>query len=738
MNAGRQLEALSIICANKDSIKVVITNAQRVEGIWARDVLHCIQNTLNLPISFMSTDDNKVELEDYTFGVYLLKSFNNGDIADLLRSASLKDEAEVTKVMGCIFPQQPSSSQQLVSTSEGTTVPLDGGNQIRNGTNVAPPLATGDRTNDEGQPKAATNRKKEKAWKKNGDNREKKPRVIWTPELHEKFLMALDGIFPSSKAVPKKICEFMNVPGLTREHVASHLQASPLISLFQLSSCIKYRLFKKKYEQQRAREAAAANNEGSNPENQQQVGQQLQGAAGSSQLTNLAYTFGMSQLLHRPLGLNSAAGSIDRQPSWRSSSFPPGYNVGSSVPLYNQNATSLNPSQGFQRSSFSPLSVPLRQGHNSLSTFNPMMRRTYVGLRLSDVVGRSIESGHPDAPNRIGIGNGSSSPPKNKSENQENQRLSSTTTIVQPPDDHSFQNQNADINTDHISYQAGFPLLMSHPNNTMPVDPSLQNPSLVGNEEEIHIGQASGQGNSIILPPLQQQSFAPQYETGIAFSWGMSVPNTQSPIPGMQQPASFQFNPPIYGDSIQVHTMPMTNILDVQAQTTMSLLSGHNHMVGYHSALLSAPFPPGQQENMAPSFAESSGHGGSFRELLASGSEQQNMVNFAGNSGIGTSFQGLLASELPFAEQETKATFSENSGHGAASFQQTLASGNSGEGSAIQATLPSGQSNVHQEESAVPPAPEDVDSNWMEENFPFLNDTGSPPRLDDEFFNRNR
>ncbi|KDP22327.1 hypothetical protein JCGZ_26158 [Jatropha curcas] len=81
--------------------------------------------------------------------------------------------------------------------------------------------------------------------KKNGKKREregpdeeedaaaapKKAKVVWTNSLHNRFLQAINHI-GLEKAVPKRILEFMGVPGLTRENVASHLQ--------------KYRLFLKK------------------------------------------------------------------------------------------------------------------------------------------------------------------------------------------------------------------------------------------------------------------------------------------------------------------------------------------------------------------------------------------------------------------------------------------------------------------------------------------------------------
>ncbi|RHN44861.1 putative transcription factor MYB-HB-like family [Medicago truncatula] len=84
----------------------------------------------------------------------------------------------------------------------------------------------------------------------------KKQKLVWTPYLHKMFLLAVNQIgleskssfkniflmkgflnlisftmcfscvyiFPNSEAVPKKILEIMNIPNLTRENVASHLQ----------------------------------------------------------------------------------------------------------------------------------------------------------------------------------------------------------------------------------------------------------------------------------------------------------------------------------------------------------------------------------------------------------------------------------------------------------------------------------------------------------------------------------
>ncbi|KAF5752167.1 two-component response regulator ARR2 [Tripterygium wilfordii] len=51
----------------------------------------------------------------------------------------------------------------------------------------------------------------------------KKPQVTWSGDLHQQFVAAVNQL-GIDKAVPKKILELMNVPGISRENVASHLQ----------------------------------------------------------------------------------------------------------------------------------------------------------------------------------------------------------------------------------------------------------------------------------------------------------------------------------------------------------------------------------------------------------------------------------------------------------------------------------------------------------------------------------
>ncbi|KAF6137841.1 hypothetical protein GIB67_040549 [Kingdonia uniflora] len=61
----------------------------------------------------------------------------------------------------------------------------------------------------------------------------KRQRLVWTPQLHKRFVGVVEHV-GMKDAVPKTIMEMMNVEGLTRDNVASHLQ--------------KYRLYKKRME----------------------------------------------------------------------------------------------------------------------------------------------------------------------------------------------------------------------------------------------------------------------------------------------------------------------------------------------------------------------------------------------------------------------------------------------------------------------------------------------------------
>ncbi|KAL8151959.1 hypothetical protein V2J09_021767 [Rumex salicifolius] len=55
-------------------------------------------------------------------------------------------------------------------------------------------------------------------------NRKKKNRRTWSPELHRRFVAALNQLGGSQVATPKQIRDLMQVNGLTNDEVKSHLQ----------------------------------------------------------------------------------------------------------------------------------------------------------------------------------------------------------------------------------------------------------------------------------------------------------------------------------------------------------------------------------------------------------------------------------------------------------------------------------------------------------------------------------
>lgn len=195
--------ALSMLREKKNGFDIVISDVH-MPDMDGFKLLEHIGLEMDLPVIMMSADDGKsVVMKGVTHGAcdYLIKPVRIEALKNIWQHVVRKRKNEWKEV------EQSGSVE-------------DGDRQLK-------ASEDGDYASsaNEGNWRSSKKRKDEDEEVEDRDDTStlKKPRVVWSVELHQQFVAAVNQL-GIDKAVPKKILELMNVDGLTRENVASHLQ----------------------------------------------------------------------------------------------------------------------------------------------------------------------------------------------------------------------------------------------------------------------------------------------------------------------------------------------------------------------------------------------------------------------------------------------------------------------------------------------------------------------------------
>ncbi|KAJ4968052.1 hypothetical protein NE237_014753 [Protea cynaroides] len=195
--------ALSMLRESRTGFDIVLSDVH-MPDMNGFKLLEQIGLEMDLPVIMMSADDGKdVVMKGVTHGAcdYLIKPVRIEAIKNLWQHVVRKRRNELKE-----FEQSGSveDGDRLQKASDE----LDYSSSVNEGSWKSSKKRKDDE--DEGEERDDTSALK-------------KPRVVWSVELHQQFVAAVNQL-GIDKAVPKKILELMNVPGLTRENVASHLQ----------------------------------------------------------------------------------------------------------------------------------------------------------------------------------------------------------------------------------------------------------------------------------------------------------------------------------------------------------------------------------------------------------------------------------------------------------------------------------------------------------------------------------
>ncbi|CAN8256978.1 unnamed protein product [Cochlearia groenlandica] len=229
-------KALTTLKIQRNNIDIIVTDYNMpntgMNGLQLQKLI--TQEFGNLPVIVMSVDTD-IEQESINSGAmcFIPKPIKPIDLTKIYQHALTYKKNNAKSIVCTKDTNVISTPQQIQLLPEQSNVLTTKNNN--NNSNGSIVISTNHDNNDDGSRKHRKRKSKGSSSGESASISHKKSKITWSNYLQNLFLQAIHHI-GFDKAVPKKILEFMNVPYLTREHVASHLQ--------------KYREFLKKVAQQ--------------------------------------------------------------------------------------------------------------------------------------------------------------------------------------------------------------------------------------------------------------------------------------------------------------------------------------------------------------------------------------------------------------------------------------------------------------------------------------------------------
>ncbi|KAG1334872.1 Two-component response regulator ORR21 [Cocos nucifera] len=202
--------ALSILRESKGGFDVVISDVH-MPDMDGFKLLELIGLEMDLPVIMMSADmRTSIVMQGIKHGAcdYLIKPVRMEELKNIWQHVVRKKWKENREAEHSDSFEDTNHNRQVIDDAQKTSSGNDANDNICKSHKKRRDV----REDDEGE-------------LDNIDSSSKKPRVVWSVELHQQFVNAVNQL-GVDRAVPKRILDLMNVPGLTRENVASHLQVS--------------------------------------------------------------------------------------------------------------------------------------------------------------------------------------------------------------------------------------------------------------------------------------------------------------------------------------------------------------------------------------------------------------------------------------------------------------------------------------------------------------------------------